>query len=392
MGLSVLRVFQKIKKKAPGAVAVRIAVIAAVATPVMLVGVQAADAGWTLQSPAVPAGSTESGFYSVSCPSTTMCMAVGTFSVHGVSEPLAEMWNGTTWTIEATPTNLKYPQLDSVSCVSATDCTAVGTYFLTYGYVTLAEHWDGTSWTVQTTPNPPGNPTDGAGLTSVSCPSASRCMAMGETFAERWNGTAWKLLKIPSTGTLRSVSCRSGNSCLAVGSAASPPDGTTPFAASWNGSAWTAAPAVVPSGFNDAYLYDVSCGSATSCTAIGAYGSDGHTNLTLAEAWNGTTWALQSTAPLGTVKESVLNDVDCAHPGSCTAVGTVRRVRLFKTLSEHWTGMQWRLQTTVQPTGSTGSGLSSVSCPSEKFCVAVGSYDTKTARPGTVLAEQINQS
>jgi hypothetical protein len=43
------------------------------------------------------------------------------------------------------------------------------------------------------------------------------------------------------------------------------------------------------------YLYGVSCTSATACTAVGYYTNSGGTDVTLAEGWNGTSWAIQVT-------------------------------------------------------------------------------------------------
>jgi hypothetical protein len=45
-----------------------------------------------------------------------------------------------------------------------------------HAHVTLAERWNGTSWSIQATPNPPGLR---AGLSAVTCPSAGVCTAVG---------------------------------------------------------------------------------------------------------------------------------------------------------------------------------------------------------------------
>ena len=84
--------------------------------------------------------------------------------------PLAEAWDGTTWTIHATPkpTGARLSLLNGVSCSSVTACTAVGSYVTSSNAgATLAEVWDGTTWTIRTTPNPAGA-TDSR-LSGVSC-------------------------------------------------------------------------------------------------------------------------------------------------------------------------------------------------------------------------------
>ena len=87
--------------------------------------------------------------------------------------------------------------LASVSCSSASWCMAVGSWSPSQQGPsrTLAEAWNGTSWQLLITPDPAG--TAASSLTSVSCTSAARCMAVGDhgtgTFAETWNGTSWEL-------------------------------------------------------------------------------------------------------------------------------------------------------------------------------------------------------
>jgi hypothetical protein len=89
---------------------------------------------------------------------------------------LAERWDGTSWTVQATPnpTGASESTLARVSCGSASACTAVGSSFT--NSATLAEAWDGTSWTIQATPNPPGA---FAQLNGVWCDAASACTAVG---------------------------------------------------------------------------------------------------------------------------------------------------------------------------------------------------------------------
>jgi hypothetical protein len=65
----------------------------------------------------------------VQCTSATFCAAVGMdegISVQSLT--LAEVWNGTKWSIRPTPSNPEVSQngLDGVSCVAGHGCTAVG--------------------------------------------------------------------------------------------------------------------------------------------------------------------------------------------------------------------------------------------------------------------------
>jgi hypothetical protein len=137
---------------------------------------------WTIRATTNP-GPESDYLYSVSCTSASTCTAVGDQQLNsGELVTLAERWNGTAWTTQGTP-NPPTPGtsiLSGVSCASATACTAVGWYAESNAEPTgpFAEGWNGTTWTVQTTPSPAG--TDWSPLNGVSCTSAAACTAVGE--------------------------------------------------------------------------------------------------------------------------------------------------------------------------------------------------------------------
>jgi hypothetical protein len=118
----------------------------------------------------------------VSCPSAGDCTAVGGTSDGVQSVPLAEGWNGSTWTLQAAPypTGTSNAGLLGVSCRSSTNCAAVGSYYNANGTsaLTLAEAWNGSRWAVQATPNPPR--TQQSYLYSTSCPPLGGCFAVGD--------------------------------------------------------------------------------------------------------------------------------------------------------------------------------------------------------------------
>jgi hypothetical protein len=81
-------------------------------------------------------------------------------------------------------------------------------------------------------------------------------------------------------------------------------------------------------------LYSVSCRSAMACTAIGGYDDSSGVAVPLAEAWNGTAWAVQATPSPRGGTNSVLAGVSCAA-GACTAVGShLNRAQVSVTLAE----------------------------------------------------------
>ena len=135
---------------------------------------------WSAATTPNPAGSTGSRFASISCTSAMVCTAVGEYSGNsGGTLTLAEARNGSAWKVEATP-NRPSPFSNSllgVSCTSTAACIAVGRSSTGVGAQTLAEGWNGTTWTIQATANPPG--AFDSTLLGDSCASATSCTAVG---------------------------------------------------------------------------------------------------------------------------------------------------------------------------------------------------------------------
>ena len=109
-----------------------------------------------------------------------------------------------------------------VSCVSATACTAVGNYFLN-SFRTLAEAWNGSTWTIQATPNPSGAQ---SALTCERSPARRPRHAprSGTPTGEPWPSAGaaanWTIQPTPNPAglpALSGVSCTSGTACIAVG-------------------------------------------------------------------------------------------------------------------------------------------------------------------------------
>lgn len=195
---------------------------------------------WKTQTVATPSGYEEGWFSGVSCPASNACTAVGSYISPSLGVlALAERWNGTTWSVQATPELKEYVEiyLNGVSCSAASACTAVGEYqhALRHGKEALVERWNGTSWQIQESPNPTGKEAEEKAqwkLSEVSCPSATSCVAIGSynnspshpgpLLGERWNGTSWEL-EFPTNRSgveysgLEGVSCSAASVCTAVG-------------------------------------------------------------------------------------------------------------------------------------------------------------------------------
>ena len=83
-----------------------------------------------------------------------------------------------TWHVDKTPPLPSFlSTLSAVACRSASACAAVGGYINSAGEgVPLAEAWNGSTWSIQPTPAPPGG---GSGFGGVSPTSATSFTAVG---------------------------------------------------------------------------------------------------------------------------------------------------------------------------------------------------------------------
>lgn len=138
------------------------------------------DGGMTWAAATLPTGA--GPLHDVSCPAPTQCLAAGTRSTstigvaQGQGEMLVSSDGGDTWTTAAAPAGVA--DAFGLACPSTATCTVVGT-----------------GWTADTPPAPTGavaTSTDAGGswraaagrylplgLTSVACPSTTRCVAAG---------------------------------------------------------------------------------------------------------------------------------------------------------------------------------------------------------------------
>ena len=380
-------------------------------------------ASWTSHTTQNPGGASYSSLNGVSCAAAAACEAVGDFQVGQAGLiALAESWNGSSWRIQggvALP-SAAANNLNAVSCVSAVFCEAVGSHPDSFGVntVALAEVWNGAVWRIQNAPNP-AQAANGIRMTlnGVSCVSARFCEAVGASSsasgggAEAWNGTTWALQAVPGGG-LTSVSCTSEKFCMAAGgdghvdiwngkswssraSAAgfaslssvactsprfceavgSGPSGDE--AERWNGTSWTPQATPTPAGGSSPGLSTVSCTRVKSCEAVGSYSNSSFNTVTLAEAWNGTDWAVQATPNPATSAGSSdsLHGVWCTAANSCTAIGGYSLLVSNSTLAEVWNGTKWTLRSAPSVPYAGQNSFNGVSCGASHACTAVGVTD-----------------
>jgi hypothetical protein len=337
---------------------------------------------------------TDNSLSAVSCAAGS-CLAVGYMNGGKVDQTLAEVWNGTAWVIAPSQDSLpnKDNDLYAVSCITTTFCMAVGAATARTVTQTLIERWDGGGLT--SVPSVDTGTSQPQSLYGVSCTSVTFCVAVGsaqtvagptDTLVEQWNGVVWSLVPSPSEGAsglseLNAVSCLSPTSCSAVGDYFNGSVSQT-LAESFNGTAWSLVASPNPSNQVTDVLTSVSCLSAAACTAVGySAGGTGYQNLAM--QWDGATWSTTATPETGPDDDDLLESVSCGSPTSCTAVGSSSPDGSSNdNLVEQWDNGVW----TIVPSPGLDGELLGVSCTGVWACDAVG--DTPDETP--ILTEALS--
>lgn len=315
-----------------------------------------------------PSGVIDFEVTSVSCSSTTNCLAVGSYRKNFAQHGIAFVWHGARWRrLPAPPAPTK-----AISCAKPGHCIAVGgrASMIWNGRtwrkvpvggisaVQVLDHiscpslqfcmaespgavvaWNGTSWKVL-----PGTKINGE--TGLWCTGPRFCMDVGEQ-ASRWNGRTWTAVRLSTSDRLEAISCASSGDCVATGISDAAQFAGTTLAESWNGTAWRVLPVPLES------IQAISCAAATFCLAM----MDGSPGSQKAQSWNGTKWsALPSPSNLSDVQA-----LSCSSPSNCVVVGSKA--------ASIWNGTSW------QPTSAfKGKNvfLDAVSCASATMCMAIG--------------------
>jgi hypothetical protein len=337
---------------------------AILAGTVFALAAAAYGANWTIQPTLAPAGPAESALTSVSCVSAAACVAVGTTDDGHASESqealnvgsFAETWNGTAWT--ARPTDGAAgpnPWLNSVSCASATFCVAVGR---AHAHSSISE---------------------GYGPLGAYIPAVRARIEAERALVEVWNGTNWTVqpnpgAALPGSG-LNGVTCRSSTFCIAVGFHLE-----AVLVEVWNGTSWrlqgTPRPGAAPPN-HGAYLEGVTC-TASSCTAVGGYNANPGTGIDvghpLAERWDGRRWSVEYPPTAGLYFPELFS-VSCVSGRFCLAVGTHQLTQqgwASSPFAERWNGTRWAPVRAGLPKYSP---LYGVSCVTTSYCLAAGQFD-----------------
>jgi hypothetical protein len=356
--------------------------VAGLALIVGLIGASASVAGAApvfAPQPSTNRGGDSNVLNDVSCPTTTSCVAVGFYRDFQMppTKPqgtLIETYRNGKWSTTASPGQGGVSRLNGVSCPSASRCYAVGRLHTSTAPLIVTS--SGGAWSSISAPvgSDPGE------LLDIDCADETHCVAVGTRGPTAagplvlvLDGTTWSVASVPSVGDeayLYGVSCANATSCVAVVFRAA--TGGTPrnLALHLVSGTWTKVP--VPNRTaNDNRLYDVSCTAASRCTAVVSYFSAAGTTRTLKARWSSGAWTLSPGSSPG-----ITFAVDCIVASICTTAGQLDRYA-----------------TVMQDAGTSGtatkfgvpSTLAGIDCLTKNVCVAVGETSTDPFRSRTFI-------
>jgi hypothetical protein len=254
--------------------------------PLVVTGSEGAWHAQPVKPPANP-GTDEGQLADVSCTPSGACEAVGTYytapdGVHPLAASSASGWEGV-----AVPVTGESGEgsLEAVSCDAAGACDAVGFEGVTSGSGTpLIATQSGGQWTSEPLTIAKADTSDY--LEAVSCAPEGSCAAVGHTVNEAEarsytalvltsSGSEWAQQELPveAESQLTSVSCPAAGACTAVGEAdretSSAAIAVTQTGGAWEAPRELALPGAGAEGEAATSFDRVDCVSAQRCTAVG---------------------------------------------------------------------------------------------------------------------------
>jgi hypothetical protein len=327
----------------------------------------AASAAWSETQ--LPGPAAKIYLLDVECPSTSLCVAVGTDNLIASStNPTggAGAWSygyagDGPWekTDEWPTSDISGKQVESVSCPSVHLCVAVTDKG--FIYTTTDPTGPASSWSVTEIPH---SRSGNVHLFGVSCPTTGFCAAVtgkrseeGKilTTSDPGGGlSAWQVAEFPGQGfEFRGISCPTTSLCVAVAEDGRIVASTDPAGGA---SAWSTVGA--PGG---AGLASVACVAAPLCVSGNATGIVlASTNPLAASGW-------KTAHGDGTVQ---ITGASCASASQCVLVDNNGDV-LSSTDPTGGAGA-WSFANLMPYTEAEGNALFGASCPSPSLCVASG--------------------
>jgi hypothetical protein len=306
---------------------------------------------WTNIAAAAPEGATAGELQSVDCflfSSSLFCSAAGSYTSAGVTKSLVVTGGPAGMsTVQTTPNpeGASETAFKGVACRASlfVPCMAVG-YSVKSGKKTVFAIGRNSEfkWVTQAMPEPAG--ATSAELHGVDCPTTTFCVAVGNYTI---SGSTWTM------------------------------------SATWNGTSWTLQTVPKPEGATRTALLDVSCSSASSCTGVGGYRNSGGTQLSFVQRWNGTSWSYQASSNPEGSTNTVFQGVSCTSGALCVAVGDWLDGKNWEPMAQEWNGSAWALDTTPGPAGSPETILEGVACRTSN-CLSSGWYANSEGKRKTL--------
>jgi hypothetical protein len=318
----------------------------------------AGAASWTV-IPSPNPSTFDSVLWGVDALSAGSAWAVGAggHTTDPTQRPMIQRWNGTSWSMTATPTPSSGGQLRDVDAVSATSAWAVGFAPTSNGDNTLIERWTGSTWSIVPSPNR----STLNYLMSVKAFSANDAWAVGDnnvpgtlrfqTLVQRWNGTRWSIVASPSPDPVEShlldIDGVSSSDLWAVGYTLNDPYGVQQsLILHYNGSAWTQVAAPVA---REASLDGVVALASNNVWAVGfEFSLDMLRQIPYALHWDGLAWR-KVTVPTIAPDGGRLYDVAGSSSSNVYAVGNAPSSSGIRTLVMRWNGTKWAVESTPTP-------------------------------------------
>lgn len=291
----------------------------------------------------------------IACPGLGVCVAAGSYSTESEGSPRDEAMvvgesNGT-WgqasevTLPPDSATESSPLLSGVACATPGSCFAVGSYRDSSSSLeAMAVSDSGGTWSkalrISLPANAASDPHGWAMLTSVACPAAESCVAVGyyednvgdtrAMIVDQSNGTWDQAREIAAPAnavsnpraTLDSITCDALGSCVAVGQYLEG-SGSQAMAVEETAGVWGQASEITPppNAASYASLLSVSCPATGQCVAVGVYNASSGGSAMIVSQSDGT-WgqASQILPPFGPTEAALLS-IACPALGSCVAVG-----------------------------------------------------------------------
>ncbi len=283
---------------------------------------------------AVPAQAGDSQITVMSCASAGNCSAGGDFVGDTAGFFTVSETNGVWGKARLLP-GTGFLQNDdsaltSMSCPAAGNCTAVGRF--EFGSVFAVSEKDGRWRKWETIPGTETLPARKIRMGTVSCPSPGNCGAFGDYRDRRHRlhgfvvseirGTWRPALGLPAGVALTSLSCGSAGNCVAGGYSASQAMVVTDRHGVWGRP--SALPGLRVGRPGDPEILAVSCSSAGNCGAGGSYTASSGVQLFVTSKVKGT-WQRPAELPgIAHLNQGFISDltsISCRSAGNCDAGG-----------------------------------------------------------------------